>query len=312
MRRFILALAVVSVLKGCPSQPDTPDTQDTGPVDTGEAQPLEELFAFAVLADTHLYGNTEHDDRAAAAVAWINEHAEERGIELVIIVGDIAWNSGTETAPALFGALEIPWVPVTGDNEIQSDDSQAFFEAFEPQWQALEDQLPGFEYTRMPVDNPEFDNQSWFTNLAFEHRGVTFVGLDWCARVTGSLFGEMADLHGFEGGTMPFYQDAMAATAGGLADSVLTFSHHPMHLSPGAFDLDEMAALEAPVEDEPERVYANFGGHYHDDGEDESVQELWDVYVTDATWDDDVRVRLVTVSGNDRRFAYEHELITVE
>ena len=309
--RVFCSVAAALLLLGCPP-PVEDDTQDSEPVDTGEIAPFEELFAFAVLADPHLYGSTDNDARAEAAVAWVNANAAERGIELVLIVGDIAWNTGTETAPALFDAFEVPWVPVTGDNEIQSSDSQAFFEAFEPQWQALGTQLDGFAYVPMPVANPEYDNESWFTNHSFEHRGVTFVGLDWCARIVGSLFGEMADLHDFEGGTLPYFEDAMAGLGEGARDSVVLYSHHPMHLSPGAFDLDEMAILEAAVEPWADRVYANFGGHYHADGEDESVNGLWEVHVTDATWDDDNRLRLVTVSGNGARFSYEHELITVE
>jgi hypothetical protein len=312
MRALSPSLCALALLTGCPPPPAGDDTQDSLPLDTGEAAPFEELFAFAVLADPHLYGSGDNDARAAAAVAWVNDHAEEHGIELVLIVGDIAWNSGVQTAPTLFADFELPWVPVTGDNEIQSEDQQAFFEAFEPQWRALEGQLDGFAYEAMPVDNPEQQNSSWFTNHGFEHRGVSFIGLDWCARVVGTLFGEMADLHDFEGGTMPYFEAAMAGLGEGATDSVVLYSHHPMHLSPGAFDLEEMAALEAAVQPWADRVYANFGGHYHADGEDESVEGLWEVFVTDATWDDENRIRLVTVSGNGARFAYEHELITVE
>jgi hypothetical protein len=308
-RLLIAALALASL--GCPP-PAEDDTQDSLPVDTGEMAPFEELFSFAVLADPHITSAGDNATRAEAAVAWVNANAAERGIELVLLVGDIAWNDGTTIAPPIFDAFEVPWVPVTGDNEIQSEDSQAFFEAFEPQWQALEGELDGFAYAPMPVDNPEYETQSWFTNHAFVHRGVTFVGLDWCARVVGSLFGEMADLHDLEGGTLPYFEAAMAGLGEGARDSVVLYSHHPMHLSPGAFDLDEMAILEAAVEPWADRVYANFGGHYHADGEDESVNGLWEVYVTDATWDDDNRLRLVTVSGNGARFGYEHELITVE
>jgi hypothetical protein len=307
-------LALAALLVAC-TPPSGEDTQDSQPVDTGEMAPFEELFTFAVLADPHLSGSADHEARAEAAVAWINEQAEARGIELVIIVGDIAWNSGTKTAPALLGQLAVPWVPITGDNEIQSEDQQAFFEAFEPQWQALEGQLEGFSHAAMPVDNPEQGVQSWFTNHSFQHRGVTFVGLDWCARITGSLFGEMADLHRFEEGTWRFVETALSewiGHEGGAVDSVVLYSHHPMHLSPGAFDLEEMEALEGQLERWGPEIYGNFAGHYHADGEDTLDSELWTTYVTDATWDDDNRVRLVTVSGNGHRFGYEHELITVE
>jgi hypothetical protein len=309
--RDLIFAATALLLLGCPP-PTEDDTQDSQPLDTGEIAPFEELFAFAVLADPHLYGSTDNDARAEAAVAWVNANAAARGIELVLIVGDIAWNTGTETAPALFDAFEVPWVPITGDNEIQSSDSQAFFEAFEPQWQALGTQLDGYSYAPMPVDNPDYEDPSWFTNMSFEHGGVTFLGLDWCTRYVGGVFGEMADLHDFEGGTWPWFELALQGLDSTALDSVVMFSHHPMHLSPGAFDLEEMAALEGLVLPWSDQVYASFGGHYHVDGDQQPEDGLWDVFVTDATWDDDIRLRLVTVSGNGARFAYEHELITVE
>lgn len=305
-----LAALWASLALGCPTPvEDPPDSQ---PVDTGERVPLEPLFSFVVLADPHLYGSADNDARAESAVAWINQHAAERGIELVLLVGDIAWNTGTETAPALFDALELPWVPITGDNEIQSSDEQAFFEAFEPQWQALGEQLDGFTHAAMPVDYPEHETQSWFTNQRFTHRGVTFIGLDWCARVIGGVFGEMADLHDLEGGTQPWLEAALSSLDEPAGDSVVMYSHHPMHLSPGAFDLEEMATLEGLVEPFGDKVYASFAGHYHMDGEEVLESGLWEVFVTDATWDDDVRLRVVEVSGNGARFAYAHELVTVE
>ena len=69
---------------------------------------------------------------------------------------------------------------------------------------------------------------SWFQNVRFEHRGLTFVGLDWVTRAEGFVESEMADLHDFEGGTFRF----LAAEIDGLetndTEDVLLFSHHPM------------------------------------------------------------------------------------
>jgi hypothetical protein len=307
--RHALPCAVL-LLAGCPAPAE--DTHDSHPEDTGTLIPLEPAFTFAVLADPHLYGSADHEARAVAAVEWLNANADSMDIELLLIVGDIAWNEGIEGAPALFGQLSFPWVPVTGDNEIQSDDEQAFFEAFEPHWQALAGQLEGFTYAAMPVDNPEHERQSWFTNNVFTHRGVTFVGLDWCTRHQGGVFGEMADLHQFEDGTYTWLEATLTSLDEPARESVVMFSHHPMHLSPGAFDLEEMEALEGLVEPYGDLVYANFGGHYHADGESSPDSGLYEVHVTDATWDDDNTLRLVHVSGNGARFAYEQELVVVE
>ncbi len=307
----LLPLALLAALLGCPP-PAGEDTQDSEPVDTGEMEPLEPLFSFAVLADPHLYGSADNDARAEAAVAWVNEHAGERGIELVILVGDIAWNTGTETAPGLFAELAVPWVPVTGDNEIQSSDEEAFYLAFEPQWQALGGELDSFAYAPMPVDNPEHDAQSWFTNLVFQHRGVTFIGLDWCSRTIGGVFGEMADLHDFDGATFDWWLAALEGVDETTRDSVVMFSHHPMHLSPAAFDLAEMETLETASTASWPQIHASLAGHYHMDGDEVLDSGAWEVFVTDATWDDENRLRVVDVSSNGRLFAYEHELVAVE
>ena len=95
---------------------------------------MEPLFSFVVLADPHLYGSVTHEENAVDAVEWVNENRVERGIELVVILGDVAWSAGLEGSPELLGALEVPWVPIIGDNSIQSDDEQQWAETFEPQF----------------------------------------------------------------------------------------------------------------------------------------------------------------------------------
>ena len=93
-------------------------------------------------------------------------------------------------------------------------------------------------------------------------------------------------------------------------------SHHPMHLSPAAFDLAEMETLSTVIAPYGDRIYADLAGHYHVDME--TTEEAgYDVLVTDAIWDDVITVRLISVSvahrGEDvARYAYEQELIVLE
>ena len=60
-----------------------------------------------------------------------------------------------------------------------------------------------------------------------------------------------------------------------------------------------------------EYVYAHFAGHLHIDHEQNLEESGIDLFVTDATWDDEIRLRVVTVSANEHRVAYEHELVVV-
>jgi len=50
-----------------------------------------ETFSFAVIADPHIDGNPGHKAKFAKAIEWIIDNRKSKDIELVIIVGDIAW-----------------------------------------------------------------------------------------------------------------------------------------------------------------------------------------------------------------------------
>ncbi|MFH1467064.1 MAG: metallophosphoesterase [Pseudomonadota bacterium] len=306
-------LTLALLLCACTPPTDTSEPVDTGDTtDTGEEAPLTHAFSFAVFADTHMYGSAESEARATAAVDWVNQHATERDIQLVLVVGDIAWNSGLDTVRDVFAPLPVPWVPVTGDNEVHSGDEGAFYTTMQPQWEALAGDLTGWSLAPAPIHNPEYDQDSWFTNLRFEHGGVRFVGLDWGSRSDSDIFGEMADLQDFEGATLPWLEESLVGCEEAPIDSVVLFSHHPMHLFPGAFDQTELDTLIARLAPWGDALYADFAGHYHVNMEDWPAGASWGAFVTDAIWDDELTIRVVEVSANGRRFAYEHELVVVE
>lgn len=318
--RLVLPLAaaplVAATLASCAADPEpAADSGDDAPADSAEpedAGPLEPVFSFAVLADPHVTGETENAERLRTAVTWLNENAAGRDIELVLIVGDIAWGDGMPVARGAFDALTIPWVPVIGDNEVELGAEQAYHETFADRYAALAGQLEGWRKADTPVANPQWDTTSWFQNAAFTWKGVRFVAIDWCSRIgDGSIQGEMADLHDFDGGTWRFFQEEMALLGDGPKERVNFFSHHPMHLSPGAFDVAEMDTLDAALWAQGDAVAADYAGHYHADGDEAEPGRPIEVHVTDATWDDAVTVRVVEVSANAATFAYAQELIEV-
>ena len=75
-------------------------------------------------------GGGDHDARLQAAVAETNARIEAEGIELVFILGDIAWGDGYDLAHAALSELAVPWVPVLGDNPIQVGEETGFEDAF--------------------------------------------------------------------------------------------------------------------------------------------------------------------------------------
>ncbi len=281
---------------------------DAVPQDSAVEEELEFLFSFAVVADPHLSTTVEHDERLAGAVAWINDNAAAENIELVWVVGDIGWGEGLLRAPGLLGELTPPYVPIIGDNEVHFGDEENFDQVFEPTYSELGSTFDDFQRGQIEVYNPQFDQTSWLQNFSFSHRGLRWIGLDWCSRDTG-LQGEFAELHDFDGGTLPFFQNELAPLEATESEDVLLFSHHPMHI--GLFDLAEMETLTATTGPIAGRVAGAWAGHLHLDGAVEVPDAGYTAFVTDATWDDENTVRLVQVHGNGQRFEYTQELVLV-
>ncbi|TNE89390.1 MAG: hypothetical protein EP330_11310 [Deltaproteobacteria bacterium] len=276
---------------------------------TTEEQPedLTFAFSFAVIADPHISGAISHEERLATAVAWINAHAVERQIELVFVVGDIGWGEGLATSYALLSDLDVAWVPILGDNEVHFGDEENFDTVFTPQYEALA-ASHGLQRGQIEVD---VEGQTlWLQNLHFEHRGLRWVGLDWVSRSEDNLLSELAELHDVPGGTLPFLSDLLLPLESTPAEDVLLFSHHPMHL--GMFDLDEMQALTDVIGPVSGRVAGAYAGHAHIDAEVEVEDAGYTAWVTDATWDDEITVRMVDVWANRETHRYEQELVVLE
>ena len=318
-----IAAVGLFIWTGCPGDDDddtTPGDDDTTAADDDDATagddddssaepPMEFAFSFAIIADPHVTSGGENQDRLTAAVDWINSVAEARQVELVLILGDVAWNAGLDTIVGVLDELDMPYAAVIGDNEVQSGDEEAFDTTFTPTYDVLSTDFDNWSRTIAPVYNPLADEDNWFSNFSFDHRGVHFVAVDWCARAASGVLAETGELHDFDDGTFQWFTDDLAATGAAATDSVVMASHIPMHL--GLFDLDELGQLETLLLQYEDLVYAQFAGHIHVDAEEVVGEDLYTVYITDATWDDEVRVRVVEVSGNGQRFEYEHELVDV-
>ncbi len=282
---------------------------DTEPVDTGEP-PLEHLFSFAILADPHIAGDIGHEERLAAAVEWVNTAAAADKIEIVVVVGDIGWDEQLPVAKALLDELDMPYVPILGDNEVHFGDAKAFDDVFTPQYALLATEFENFERGAIEVYNPVHNKDSWMNNLSFDFRGLHWVGLDWISRSDNSVLGEFAELNNFEGGSYPFFEHELATLDAGPDENVLLFSHHPMNL--GLFNLEQLSQLTGVTNMVSDRVAGAYAGHLHIDFEESVLDGGYEVFITDATWDDDNRVRLVEVWGNGLRFEYTQELVTVQ
>ncbi|MDP2306319.1 MAG: metallophosphoesterase [Pseudomonadota bacterium] len=304
---------MLAFLLACTGPSDAPPADTAAPVDTAEAVgdsggPFAVAFRYVVIADPHVSDPTgENLDRLDAAVAWINAEAGARDLRLVLVVGDIAWGDGMDAARASLDRLAIPYVPLNGDNEVHLGSEEAYALAFADVYDTLATTFDAWTMGPVAVDHPEY-GPAWLHNLAFSYEGVRFVGLDWASRSPSTVLSELGELHDFEGGTFPFFEAEVGAAGGELEDVVL-FGHMPMHL--GVFDLEQMARIAGVTAPHGDHVWADLAGHFHANGSQRVEDGGYDVYVTDATWDDDVELRIVEVQANRARFAPTTDTVVV-
>ena len=275
--------------------------------DSGLEPALEYVFSFALIADPHIVSDPEHEGRLIQVRDWLDAEAEDRGLELVLVLGDIGWGEGLDRSHELLEAFSLPWVPVAGDNMLHVGDEERWQQVFDPQLQVLEETFDDFREAPQPTYNPDWERDSWFANYTFAHKGVTFMVLDWCSRSDEPIYGDTADLHDFEGGTFDWFKGEVTSLEEGPDESVVMASHMAMHLGPGSFNIAMDEELEGWAGAYEDRLALSVGGHLHLDVDDTASVGGWEVHVLDATWDDALSLSIVDVWGNGRRHAYEIE-----
>ena len=159
---FLLACTPRSVDTGAPAG----DSATGSPKDT--ALPADVAFRFVVIADSHVTSEpSDNLDRLNRAVAWVNQHAEDDDLRLVLVVGDIGWGDGLAPAYDSLSALTVPWVPINGDNEVQLGSEEAYDLTFRPQYEVLAGQLEDWAMVETPVEDPEVGATAWYHEVAF-------------------------------------------------------------------------------------------------------------------------------------------------
>ena len=277
--------------------------------DTAVVDEMEFVFSIAVLADPHISGNAEHSARLQEAIAWINEHRENRQIELVPVLGDVGWGVGLSESKELLEQLEVPYIPIIGDNEIQYGDEENFTTVYNDQFQWLSENTEAWTFGGGAVWNPEEVKESFFTNMAFTHKGIRLIALDWASRLPSSegIWTEFGYLHEFEGGTKEFLESELPILTESKQSSTLFLTHIPMTI--GSFNSAQMDSITTTVAAYSDRIYANFAGHMHVNVEDDTRDRGYEVYVTNAVWDDVITIRMLDVYQNSNAVYFEQELI---
>jgi hypothetical protein len=281
-----------------------------------------ETFSFAIIADPHIDGNVDHQAKLISAVDWIISNKDKKDIQLVFVVGDIAWGGyrsdrNLKTAQAILDRLNhagIPYIPVIGDNEIQRRCEKEFEDTFNKQYKYLSNIFEHWRKAPIPV------NGMYLQNFSFDYKGCHFVSCDFNSRKPGDEGGE---LHDFKGGSWPWFRKDIETCPKARKESIVIITHIGMFRTGFAsadkylFSQDEMNRVKSFLHDYREYVDSNYAGHIHQNWH--SVvwsglfTTLYHVRTTDETWncqqwpeadDNGVTIRLVQVNSNGNKVSY--------
>jgi len=289
-----------------------------------------ETFSFAIIADPHINGNVDHKAKFISAVDWIINNKDKNDIQLVFVVGDIAWGGyrserNLKIARAILERLNhagIPYIPVIGDNEIQRRCEKEFEDTFNKQYQYLRSVLGNWRKAPTPVDG------QYLQNFSFDYKGCHFVSCDFNSRKSDDEGGE---LHDFAGGSWPWFKHDIKTCPKARKENIVIITHIGMFRTGFAsadeflFSQDEMNRIKSFLFDYREYIDSNYAGHIHQNWHSVVWSGLfttiYHVRTTDETWqcrqwpeadEKGVTIRLVKVNSDGNTVSYSQHLINAQ
>jgi len=283
-------------------------------------------FSFAVIADPHVSGNPDHRAKFEAAVDWIISNRESRDIELTFVLGDIAWggtkgNRNLAVAKKILDRLsdnEITYIPVIGDNEVQTESEKEFQEIFESHFRKLSAVLDNWQKASIPVKN------MYLQNFSFDYKGCHFVCPDFISRKAGEEGGE---LHDFTGGSWRWFKNDIERCPKLKEENIIIMTHIGMFhtgfefADKFVFSAGEMDKIKGFLKDYKNNVDSNYAGHLHLNWYmpvwSELFVPLYHVRVTDETWsqlqwpeaeEPGLTVRWVRVDNGGTKIFYQQNI----
>ena len=284
-----------------------------------------ETFSFAVVADPHIDEHADHKPKLEAAVSWIINNKDFKDIELVFVVGDIAWGfsngySNLEIAKQILDNLNargIPYIPVIGDNEVHAGCEEEFDYVFGEQYQYLSEILGNWQKAPTPVDG------KYLQSFSFDHKDCHFVCADFISREPGDEAGE---LHDFTGGTWPWVVNDIENCSKPKQENIVIMTHIGMFRT-GVPEADQYLFSETQMETITDFLYSyreyvdsNYAGHIHQNWYwpvSSSSEPIYHVWVTDDTWydtrwpeadDEEITVRWVRVNNGGSTIYYSQHI----
>jgi len=285
-----------------------------------------DTFSFAIIADPHINGNPDHKAKFETAVNWIIRNKDEKDIELVFMLGDIAWGGGRRNrnlriAKVILDRLNhagIPYIPIMGDNEIQTRCEKEFQEVFAPQYRLLSKNLSNWRKTSVSATGLRLQN------FSFDHKDCHFICPDFNSRTTGDEGGE---LHDFEGGTWPWFKNDIQQCDKPKKENIVILTHIGLFRTGFKFadqflySDNEMKKIKRFLRNYKHNVDSNYAGHLHVNWHvtvrSGLLTPLYHVRVTDETWsktqwpeakDHGLTIRWVQVDNGGSTITYRQNI----
>ena len=285
-----------------------------------------ETFSFAIIADPHINGNRDHKARLEEAVDWIIKNKDRKDIELVFVLGDIGWgghrkNRNLRIAKTILDRLnktEIPYIPIIGDNEVQTRSEKEFHEVFASHYRLLSRTLDNWQKPPASVSGMTLQN------FSFDYKDCHFVCPDFNSRKARD---EGGDLHDFEGGSWPWFKNDIQKCRKPKKENIVIMTHIGLFRTgfdfadQFLFSADEMAKIKAFLRGYKQYVDSNYAGHLHTNWYmpvwSGSLAPLYHVRVTDETWsetqwpetsDPGLTVRWVHVDDSGPKITYRQHI----
>ena len=89
----------------------------------------------------------EQSSRLEQAISWINRHKESRQIELGASFGDVGWGTGLSESKQLLDQLDIPYVPIIGDNGVNMEMRKNFTSIYNDQFEWLSENTESWTFS---------------------------------------------------------------------------------------------------------------------------------------------------------------------
>jgi len=285
-----------------------------------------ETFSFAVLADPHLNGDLDHKEKSQAAVDWIISNKTDEDIELVFVLGDIAWggsrqNRNLKIAKEILDRLNstaIAYIPIIGDNEVHASCEKEFQDTFQKQFQHLSGTLPNWQKSPIPVEG------RYLQNFSFDYKGCHFVCADFVSREAAD---EGAELHDYPGGSWQWFKNDIEHCYKPKKENIVIMTHIGMFRTgvqfadQFLFSESQMDKIKRFLYDYRDNVDSNYAGHIHQNWYAMVwaglFTGLYHVRVTDETWydtewpesnDQELTIRLVRVNNEGPKISYHQHI----